>query len=265
MPRFLWFLLLIAVISTSCISRKKLNYFQDAPLASGNGEYSKNERIYSKIEIRPFDVLTLRVLTEDESINEAFKIVGGPQAGGGGGGGQLAPNYFNGTLVDVNGYLNLPLLDTVYVKGLTLLELEEKIRTLLGEYVLNKPYVSAKFATFRIYVFGEVSRTGLIDVDNERANLLDLLGESNDFELFANRRNVRVFRGAPDSTVVYEIDMTSISAMEQPGFYLHPYDVVYVEPLVQKTFFTNVQTFNVIVALLNTGIALYLVLQSFNN
>ena len=130
--------------------------------------------------------------------------------------------------------------------------------------MLKEPYVSARYATFRIYIFGEVGKSGLVNIDNERANLLDLLGATNDFQLFANRKNVRVFRGAPDSTVVYEIDMTSINAMEQPGFYLHPYDIVYVEPLRRKTFFTNVQTFNIIVGLFNTAVTVYLLIDNLS-
>lgn len=67
------------------------------------------------------------------------------------------------TTVDGDGTINLPLLKTIYVKGLTVTELKELLNETLTEYI-NYPEVEIKVIVYRpvkVFVKGEVNDPGL--------------------------------------------------------------------------------------------------------
>lgn len=64
-------------------------------------------------------------------------------------------------VVNDSGYLSLPLIKTVKVKGLTLNEVEETITTMLKPDYLINPRVSVEVLNFRpFYILGEVNNPG---------------------------------------------------------------------------------------------------------
>lgn len=249
-----FYCLIITILLSSCISREKLNYFQDAPVADTMTEELKKvqEKKIEQIRIRPYDILDVRVKTPDEKTNQLF-TPGGSQGGGGSNVGRGDP-YRIGYSVNQDGTIELPLIGEVNVLNLTLNEARKAIKEELSDYV-REPYVQLKFLNYKIFVLGEVRNPGMITINNESATVMEALSQAGGIRQFGRRENVRVFRGSADKPIVHEMDLTRISSMNSPGYFLEPYDIVYVEPLRRKTVLSNVNTINAIVGILNTTLS----------
>ncbi len=271
-----YFILLIPVILmvfTSCISRKNLNYFQDVQTAESKEISSEadveevRKKMNKEIKIRPYDVIGINVFTEDEKLNKAFQATSSGQSGGGRGGGSQRYSYFTGYSVSEDGYVRLPILGKIKVLNLTLSEAEDKIQEKLKKFVY-KPFVQIKFITYKVYVLGQVKSPGLKRIESESATIMEAISLSGDLQQFANRENVKVFRGETTDPTVYSLDLTSVSSMKSEGFYLQPYDIIYVEPMRRSTLVTNIQTVNTIIGGINAAVgifSIYTILSNLNS
>jgi len=68
---------------------------------------------------------------------------------------------FVGAKVGTTGNLSFPLTGEIYVEGLTVSQIEEKIENLLKAGYLKNPQVSVSIEEYRsIYIYGEVRRPG---------------------------------------------------------------------------------------------------------
>lgn len=266
---FRLFILLISLgfLLASCVSREKLNYFQDARVADTVTEEMKEaqRRRIEQIRIQPFDILDIKVTSADEQTNQMFNNPSGGGQGGGGNrrGARVAKEYGLGYSVEKDGRVKLPVIGEVNVLNLTIPEAENLIQERLSEYVRD-PYVRVKFLNYKIFVLGEVKKSGLVTINNESATIMEAISKAGGLGLFARRSNVRVFRGPTDNFVAHELDLTSVDAMNSPGYYMKPYDIIYVEPLRRKTILSNINTINAIVGILNTSLSFLFIFLSTN-
>lgn len=258
---FIIFSFIILMVS-SCISPKKINYFQDAELADTMTEKMKKiqQKKVKQIRIRPFDIIDIRVSTPSEEMNELFNNIGGEQGNSSARGG-VETSYRTGYSVNQDGSLELPVIGEINVLNLTVREAKSLIEEKLSEYV-KEPYVQVKFLNYKVFVLGEVKNPGLVTINNEQANIMEAISQAGGMAQFGKRENVRVFRGTPDNPIVHELDLTKISSMSSPGYFVQPYDIIYVEPLRRKTILSNVNTINAIVGIINTSISFLVVLLS---
>lgn len=82
--------------------------------------------------------------------------------------------------VGSEGFVKLPLVGTVNVRGRTTLRLENEIAELLGEKYLHNPQVSVfieEYKSQRVAVLGEVNKPGVYDV-SERRTVTDMLAHA---------------------------------------------------------------------------------------
>ena len=263
--RVLIFIFTIGLLTTGCISREKLNYFQDAKVADTVTEEMKEaqRRRIEEIRIQPFDILDIKVSSPDPKTNQMFNNIGGSGGGGGNQTARVGEEYGVGFSVEKNGNVKLPILGEVNVLNLTVGQAENLIQERLSEYVRD-PYVQIKFLNYKIFVLGEVKQSGLVTINNESATVMEAISKAGGLGLLARRDNIRVFRGPTDNFVAHELDLTSVDALNNPGYYMKPYDIVYVEPLRRKTILSNINTINAIVGILNTTLSFLFIFLSTN-
>jgi polysaccharide export outer membrane protein len=135
----------------------------------------------------------------------------------------------NGYLVDNMGTIELPVLGKVTVAGRTASEVKDRLRESLKEY-LKEPTVNIRNLNFRISVMGEVLRPSLFTIPNERITLLEALSLSGDVTIYGRRENVLIIREENGRRTFGRVDLTRRDLFSSPYYYLHPNDVVYVEP-----------------------------------
>lgn len=250
--------LLVCLLTSSCGSVKDITYLQSG------GLYSKTALLDTfELRIRPDDRLGIQVSCLDEELAKPFNIQ--TTSGGGWGGSIYNNSYSNGNqgssgfLVDKDGYINYPVFGLMQVEGMTRRELEKTLegKLMKGGYIKD-PIVMVRFSNYRITVLGEVNRPGVYNMDKERVNLFEALGQAGDLNIYGKRDRVAVIREeAGERTILYH-DLRSLDVMQSPFFYLKQNDIVYVEPnriraeASAQNQFTSVGTWISLISFLST-------------
>lgn len=256
-------LFIILITASSCATRKKMLLFQDAvQIDTLKKDFDKTSP--GLVYIRPYDVLQIDIKTMDIQLNNMFQDQAKSGVSTGVATGALGGFYYWGYLIDHEGFVDLPLLGRVQLGGLTIRQARDLIANLLKDYVVE-PYVDMKFLTFKIYLFGEVNRPGLITVPNESSNIIEVLSLAGDLTNYANRKRVKILRGDPRNPEVFIIDLTHIQSFYTNGFFLEPNDIVYVEPMNRKWLALTAGDFSALLTFLSVIIVITNVLGVFSN
>jgi len=224
-------LTLLAILSllflNSCVSGKKITYFQNMEQLQQLAEASK-----TGLSIKPNDLLTISVSAYNMEAAQPFNL---PVVGVATGGGAEAGLRVSGTpqlqpfLVDSDGNIEFPQLGTLKVTGMNRQELSGKLKTLISEYV-KEPIINVRIVNFQVSVLGEVNRPGTFSVPDEYLSLTKALGLAGDMSIYGQRDNVLVVREENGQKTYAYLDLTDAKVMNSPYYYLKQNDVVYVEP-----------------------------------
>jgi len=169
--------------------------------------------------------------------------------------------YFNTYTVDEKGYLNLPIIEKVQVKGLSVAEIKEKLDEAYKPY-LKFASTSVKLANSRITVMGEVNSPGVHYLYNDQNTILDAISMAGDFTDFGNRRKVKLIRKTEEGLETIYLNMNRSEFLYSQYYYIHPYDVIYVEPTKRKSRDTGANSAGVILSGISVGV---LILNLFLN
>ncbi len=256
----LYFILLIAIIFSSCVPSKDLIYLQN----KNNSDTSTN---VSLVNIKPYrmqsnDVLSISIKTLDPKLSQIFAI-----SNNGASTNSDQGLYFDGFTIDDHGNIRIPVLGDMYVLGFTADEIRLKIEEKLLKEYFNKEsnlFVNVKLAGFRYTINGEVGSTGTKTLYQEKVNLLEAIANSGDITITGNRKEVQIIRQFPQGTEIHSIDLTDINATKSPYYYLQPNDYIYVKPLKQKTWGTGktgIESLGTIITLLSLITTTFLLLK----
>lgn len=230
-------LMIVFVVSfSSCVSHKELINFPEE-----NNQLVSPEQLINATELRiqPDDLIRITVHSINPESAAPFNIEN-PQTQNMGMmqqmGSQSSSNVlelFNGYLVDKSGHINFPVVGTIKVSGLTLVQLEKTITDSIRVY-LKEPVVNVRFLNFKVTVLGEVNNPGTLRLSNQRISILEAIGLSGDFTSYANRTNVLIIREKNGVREYHRFNFQDKSLFQSPYYYLEQNDVVYVEPTRAK-------------------------------
>lgn len=240
MRKFLYTLTVIGLMmATACSAPQKTIYFSDNTLQNASVQVDNIER-RKEVNILPEDILAIKVSTissivEKGGINPvAIFNEGGTaysiSASAGGAGGGAANSAQNlGYLVDVNGFIDYPVIGKLKVSGLTLRQLKDLLADKLKAYV-KEPVVEANIINFRVTVFGEVGRVGQIVAANQKISILDAIAAAGDIPITGRKDNVLIIRETEGKREYARLNLNSRTLFSSPYYYLKQNDIVYVEP-----------------------------------
>jgi len=213
-------LLLIAIAFTSCVSRKKIVYFQNISSLSDNNYEPR---------VQPDDQLLIivNVTSPNEALaapfNQSITLNLAPGAGAGQSG--EGRSY----LVDKDGFIQLPLVGLVKLGGLTRTEALDLLKKEIKKYI-NDPIVSLRITNFKVTVLGQVSSPGTYNFPSERLTLPEALGLAGDLTIYGRRDNVLVIRDLGGKKTYNYIDLTKVDFMQSEFYYMAQNDLIVVEP-----------------------------------
>jgi polysaccharide export outer membrane protein len=138
-------------------------------------------------------------------------------------------NQNNGYLVNQQGNIILPLLNSVNVVGLTEYEASNMLIKKYKKYVKN-PFVVVNIVNQRVIVIGEVKKPGIIPIINGRINLIEVIAQSGYFKDTAERTNIKIIRGNLRDPKIRIVDLTKLENITNGSLELKPNDIVYVQP-----------------------------------
>lgn len=180
--------------------------------------------------IRQDDKLSISVWGQDEvSVGSVYGIYNSNEV------------YGKWLLVDIDGNIEMPKIGRFSAKGKTVIELRDTLRILLSKWIVN-PVVDVKVLNKEITVLGEIKNPGVVKVDKDRNNLMELIGHSGGFEFYADLKRVKVLRQEGVNVRVTNINLTKGGNVETKNIQLHPGDVVIVPSKKHKAFDKRIAT-----------------------
>ncbi|CAM1373855.1 polysaccharide biosynthesis/export family protein [Tenacibaculum xiamenense] len=214
-------LLLAITIFTSCVSKKKIVYFQNDQI-----DQSRFSNSYKTI-FKPDDLLQITVSALDIEAVKPFNLPAVSYA--------TTTNSVVGTprqqlyLVDNEGYIDFPILGRLKVGGLTRQETIDLLTKKLDPDYIKKPTIIIRISNFSVTILGDVQTPGTYTIPNERITILQAVGLAGDLNI-SGVRNIQVKREENGQIKTYELDLRSNSLFTSPVYYLQQNDIVYVEP-----------------------------------
>ena len=223
-------ILAISLSTTSCVSQKKLVYFQGADTL-----YAKAQEIAQQYEMRlkPADQILVKITCDEPELLLPFAqdvtmgTYGNYQSYNQG---ATVTNAY-GYTVTTDGYVILPAVGKVYVKNMTCAEaataIEQKVISL---NLIDKPKVTVRLQNARVTVIGAVQRPQSINLTSERNTIIDVLAQCGDLDVTSLRQNVKLFRECNGQREMFVLDLTDTNIFTSPAFYVQQNDMIYVEP-----------------------------------
>ena len=261
--KFFGLVLLVGVMTTSCVSRKQLVYLQ-------NNNPSENTAIKAvplpEYRLQTNDIISINLKAIDPELVAIFNVSSSSQGGSASQSRGDEAAYYDGFTVNAQGNIRVPIIGEVAVIGQTLEEVRIKIEKELLEKYFNKAaniFVTVKMAGLRFTINGEIASPGTKTLYQEKVSILEAIANSGDITIIGDRKNVTVIRQYPYGTEMHDIDLTDIKVMQSPYYYLQPNDYVYIKPLPQKSWGTGktgIESLGTIITLLSLATTTYLLL-----
>lgn len=233
----LYLLICIAAILffTSCGSSKKVAYFQGID-KTNIPQYQYLDE--AQLKIIPNDNLHITVSTLDPTYSAPFNIlarVGATNV-------NIETLAIQGYLVDEDGYINFPVIGQTRLGGMTKNEAIEYLQLKISDYIKD-PIVNIRFLNFRVTVLGEVVRPGTYSYMEEKLNILEAVGKAGDLTIYGKRDNILICRVVNGENKFYRMNLNSPDIFNDPNFYLHQNDVIYVQPNKSRASSSSVSPF----------------------
>lgn len=221
---YFFIIFFIVLFSISCTSTKKTVYFynvQDTTFLQHGRE--------AQTPIQENDILSITI----SSLNFEASAIFNPTYNN-----NIRSTTVTGTNTEPGGYLvgadgtiQLPVLGSIKAAGLTKKELKDNITNMiLSKKLLVDPLVEIRFLNFEVTVIGEVAHPTVITVPSEKISLIKAIGLAGDLTIYGKRNNILLIRDENGVKKTRHINLNSSNFFNSPYYYLHPNDVVYVEP-----------------------------------
>ena len=218
-----FFVFLIIISTQACVQSRSAIYFNDANDTSFVTRLNQDES-----PIQPSDLLSIHISSLNQDASSLFNspndmatvttTVSGHQEAG-------------GYLVDNHGNVQLPLLGSLHIAGLTKTVLRDTIQYLLKErQLLTDPVVTIRYLNYEVTVVGEVGKPTVINVPNEKISLLKALGMAGDITIYGKKEQVLLIREQSGKRILKRLNLNTAGFIHSPYYYLQPGDIVYVEP-----------------------------------
>lgn len=136
-----------------------------------------------------------------------------------------------GYWVDDNGEIAFPILGTLKVEGLTLLEVKKLVSDRLKEErLINDPVVHVELLNLKINMMGEVTGKGVLNVPDARITLLEAISRAGGLTKNAATDRITVIREEHGERKMFVNNIETIAIFDSPTYYLKQNDIVYVGP-----------------------------------
>ncbi|MCD7709993.1 MAG: polysaccharide biosynthesis/export family protein [Porphyromonadaceae bacterium] len=222
------FFISVALFTVSCSTTKDIIYFQDLQdVVTGLTSDS------SQIVLRPGDKISIIVNSKDYQLADLFNLPIVTHRVGQNESSSLSQSQqVSSYTVDSLGYIDFPILGSVYVEGMTRGGVAASIKQeLISQNLVKDPVVTVEFANLCFFALGEVSKPGRYNIDRDRITVLDALSLAGDLTIYGRRDGIVVLREDGGVRQAYRVDLRSVEQLfNSPVYYLRQNDVVYVEP-----------------------------------
>lgn len=212
--------LLCLLLLFSCATKQEVVYYQNIQSIENSTSSASYE-----IKIQPDDLLNITVSAEDPEIAIPFNLGSSTSTTSTTSSSSSVSSY----LVDVNGYIEFPVLGRIKVGGLLRSEVVALFHSKLTKYIKN-PIVNLRLMNFKFALQGEFAAPGVYTIDSERLTLVEAISKGGDLTIYGERNNILIIRENNGVKTYNRIDITKADFINSPFYYIAQNDVIYVEP-----------------------------------
>ena len=118
-----------------------------------------------------------------------------------------------------------------------------------------------KLGGIRFSALGEFNAPGKRVVLQYQATIFEAIALSGDLTQLARRDKVKLIRQYPQGTKIHSLNLLDQSIIGSPFYFIQPNDVLYAEPLPQKSYGLGVngaQTISTLIGVLGSSLAVTL-------
>lgn len=237
--------LLVLLMLSSCYTSRNVNYLQ-------SDKRKLTIPVYPTVyAVQPNDVLNIKIQSRDPEQATFFNLSTlntnrNNQA-------NPANLFLSGYPVTQDGTIKMAVVGELQVAGKTVEEIRDLVQSEIDKYLLNA-MVLVKLTSFKISVLGDVKNPGTNYVFNTQSTIFEALSAAGDLNLTAKRKGLKLIRQQGDESIVVDLDLTDPSIIQSPYYFLHPNDVLYVEPSKQNLLNNNLGLFSVLLSAVSTTI-----------
>jgi polysaccharide export outer membrane protein len=240
-------LLVISIISSSCISQNKVKLMQERTAKIPTMDFANSKT--TTYRLQPGDYLYIEVYSVDPKTSKFFQTD--------------FPDLMNPTYlylksysIDEFGFINFSFIDKMYVKGLTVIEVKDLLQKTMNDY-FKESTVVVKLVNFEVSVIGEVNNPGSFTIYRDQLNIFQAVGLAGGFKDFGNPKKVKLVRQTPTGSNMVLLDLSDNKILESQYFYLQPNDVLYVEPLNEKSVAYTRFPYELLLVIISTATIVY--------
>ncbi len=219
-----FYLTVLSIVFASCSTTNKVAYFQNSQDTTykqmlGTVEAPLQSNDFIKISISSLSATASAIFnpfpqTDPKTENE-----------------KAGATEYVGYLISADGNIEIPNLGKIKAAGLTKTQLKDLItKNILDRKLLVNPIVDIRLLNFEVTVLGEVANPAVITVPSEKISLVKALGMAGDITIYGKKDNVLLIREENGVRKTRHINLNSSDFLNSEYYYLHPNDVVYVEP-----------------------------------
>ena len=132
-------------------------------------------------------------------------------------------------LVRQDGKVKLPLLGEMYVKGLTVVELEDSITKNLSKNFIN-PFVQIRISNQRVVIFGGRGKAQVVGLANTNTTLLEAIAQAGGIDETGKAFSIKIMRRSEiGKREVYKIDLSTIKGIKEADMIVQGNDYIYID------------------------------------
>jgi len=250
----------------SCTPQKKLIYFQKPDQGSSTAKKNKlpgdkeNTSVPDfELKIYPQDILSIQLFTINPDAMPGISTSIDKQII------DNRTSYEKGFIVGTDGNVDLPLIGSVHLGGLTLSIAKDSLINRFKQYV-DDPVVVVKKLSFKITVLGEVNKPGLYYIPNEKMTFTEALGLVGDLTVYADRTDIKIFRkGDNNELKEIKVDLTTQDILAPENRYVQQDDLIYVKAIKRKALANINPALVVFTSLISTTVITIALILRLNN
>jgi polysaccharide biosynthesis/export protein len=229
------YLVALVLLTSSCISNKRITYLQNLPNNTpiGLDEFIPYATVDYKYILQPFDMVEIDFASSDSELTKAFSFQNmmGTSGMGGVGGAGSDPLYFAGYSIDQKGFVEIPKLGKIQIAGLTEEEAKVKVEKEINSFFKEEIFVKLRMAGIRYTTLGEFNRVGVQIIYKNRATIFDALANSGETSLLGKKNKLFIIRQYDGGTKIHQINLNDRALLASPYYFIQPNDILYMEPM----------------------------------
>lgn len=242
-----YYLFFIIITFSSCYNTRYINKSYEIPKQVIE-EYKLQSSDY---KLQPYDYLYISVKSTNTEINDLYNSISSTFASNNAN--NRANFFLTGYLISDSGYVFVPTLGKIMVKGKTIVEAREIIANKFDE-ILTDAVVNVRLTSFNVTFLGEVAKSGQVPFYREKVNILEGIGAVGGISDYGNMKKVKIIRHQDSIMQVYEVDLSNKNIIGQKDFFLNPNDIVYVPPRKIKDISTFVRDYSTFITLFTSTV-----------